>query len=340
MQKHRVAQTPERYLAWPDVCLTRAGKLVAIFTACDHHGNRDHSQLMLAESTNRGRTWGEMRPFSSMSMRGDYWNCARIQRLPDDSLLAVCDRVYDESLREAKVFFWRGDPQGTSWSEPVDTGCRGILPDHVTILENGRWLMLTHWGNDDTGDLEVYAHTSDDQGRTWNSPVLAARQPGLNLCEASALQLPEGRIVVLMRENSALGLDCYKVFSDDNGESWHGLATLPLPGVHRPVVGRLQSGRYLVTYRFMQGGKGWLGAWTQNTFAAVLTEESLAAATRKEAWSRIMPLDYDRSPNSDCGYTGWVQFPDGELFIINYIVDDAPKAQIRGYSLREEDIML
>jgi sialidase-1 len=53
-----------------------------------------------------------------------------------------------------------------------------------------------------------------------------------------------------------------------------------------------------------------------------------------------MPVDYDRSPDSDTGYTGWVQFDDGEIYIVNYIMDDAPKAQIRGYSLKPSDIVL
>jgi sialidase-1 len=35
-----------------------------------------------------------------------------------------------------------------------------------------------------------------------------------------------------------------------------------------------------------------------------------------------------------------VQFPDGEIYVVNYIVDDAPKGQIRGYSLRKEDFLL
>jgi sialidase-1 len=43
---------------------------------------------------------------------------------------------------------------------------------------------------------------------------------------------------------------------------------------------------------------------------------------------------------SDTGYSGWVQFPDGEIYVVNYIVDDAPKGQIRGYSLRKEDFLL
>ena len=41
------------------------------------------------------------------------------------------------------------------------------------------------------------------------------------------------------------------------------------------------------------------------------------------------------------GYSGWVQFPDGEIYIVNYIVDDAwDKGQIRGYSLTMDDFIL
>jgi sialidase-1 len=106
------------------------------------------------------------------------------------------------------------------------------------------------------------------------------------------------------------------------------------------VAGRLHSGRILVTFRFMQGGRGWLGNWTQNFFAALTDEDSVRAADRRAQSTRILPVDFDRSPVSDLGYSGWVQFPDGEIYCVNYIVDDAPKAQIRGYSLREEDFLL
>ena len=62
------------------------------------------------------------------------------------------------------------------------------------------------------------------------------------------------------------------------------------------------------------------------------------AENRGESSARILPVDFDRSPKSDLGYSGWVQFADGEIYIVNYIVDDAwDKAQIRGYSLRMND---
>ena len=51
-------------------------------------------------------------------------------------------------------------------------------------------------------------------------------------------------------------------------------------------------------------------------------------------------MDFDRSPLSDTGYSGWVQFEGGEIYVVNYIMDDATKAQIRGYALRMEDFVL
>ena len=90
----------------------------------------------------------------------------------------------------------------------------------------------------------------------------------------------------------------------------------------------------------MQGGKGWTGWWTQNFFAALTDKESTLAAARGDAHTRILPIDFDRSAASDTGYSGWVQFEDGEIYIVNYIVDDAPKGQIRGYSLHMSDFIL
>ncbi len=68
--------------------------------------------------------------------------------------------------------------------------------------------------------------------------------------------------------------------------------------------------------------------------------ESCLATERRGAATRILPIAFDRSPASDTGYSGWVQFPDGELYIVNYCLDDAPKAQIRGYALRESDFLV
>ena len=102
---------------------------------------------------------------------------------------------------------------------------------------------------------------------------------------------------------------------------------------HRPVSGFLSDGGIMVTYRYIPSG-------TQNTFAAFMSRDTIEATGRRAQRVRIMPLDYDRNPSPDLGYTGWVQFSDGEIYVVNYIKDDADKAYIRGYSFYPLDVVL
>lgn len=344
IQKFSISNDPAMYEAWPDVVLTGSGKLVCIFSECTHHGNRDYTRIMLSDSGDRGRHWSPKRPLTE-GTRGlpYYYNCARISRLRDGRLVVVVDRIpadggESRAARAENVLYFSAD-DGESWSGPVGTPLCGIVPDKLLELENGRRIISAH--HHVNGKLAQFLRYSDDGGESWSDPVTVGLDPALNLCEVSILPMGKGTLVAFLRENSAMGYDCKKTISHDNGETWGPVIDFPLPGCHRPVAGFLRDGRIFITYRFMQGGKGWLGAWTQNFFGALTDRESVLASRRDESTARIMPIDYDRSPLSDLGYSGWVQFPDGELYIVNYIVDDAlDKGQIRGYALRPEEFAL
>ena len=136
---------------------------------------------------------------------------------------------------------------------------------------------------------------------------------------------PRNKLVAFLRENSLKGYPILKCLSADGGKTWSEIFKTSMDSGHRPVAGFLADGRVLVTYRYIPSG-------TQNLFAAFMSRETIEATGRREQRVRIMPLDYDRNPSPDIGYTGWVQFEDGEIYIVNYIKDDADKAFIRGYS--------
>ena len=55
------------------------------------------------------------------------------------------------------------------------------------------------------------------------------------------------------------------------------------------------------------------------------------------AEARFAVIDNDRAIQADGGYSGWVQLPDGDVFVVNYVNDDAPRAYIRGYRVGRED---
>lgn len=346
-----VSRDDQFYYAFPDLALTPQGKLICVFLACTHHVDRSYTQIMQVTSTDRGRTWTPAQPLSA-PLNGDpangdpFWDCPRIVALADGRLAVLAARIagpYEGNQDgEQSIWLWFSHDDGATWEGPHATPARGIVPDRLLVLTTGphagRWLLSAHTAPF-TGTQQKWMQRcwwSDDQGATWNGPQIVATAPNLKLCEGSMVQLPTGEIACFLRENSGRGLDAFTALSTDGGITWQGPDAFPLPGCHRPVAGMLASGRVLITYRFWQGS----GGWAHNFFAALTDQESCRTRTRSAAHTRIMPLDYDRATRSDTGYSGWVQFPDGEIYIVNYIVDDASKAQIRGYTLGEGDFAL
>ncbi|MBO4220776.1 MAG: exo-alpha-sialidase [Clostridia bacterium] len=342
IRKFTVSRDDSLYEAWPDV--VRSGdRLICTYTECNHHLDRDHSRVVMRFSDDRGRTWSEKRPMTEYSDSDRFFNNSRVSVMPDGSLMFIVDRndsatKYTPEDRSVQ-YIRRGSPDGTEWSDPEIIPFPGIVPDKYRVLSDGRHVIAAHTKNLETGKLYIWLIHSSDGGKTWSDPVTVAEDPKYNLCEASVLQVGESDLVCFMRENSGLGIDCLKTVSHDLGLTWGPITAMPIPGCHRPVSGHLLDGRIFLTYRFLQGGSGWMSNKTQNFFSAVFDDETALMESRSQMSVRIMPIDYDRSPDSDLGYSGWVQFDDGEIYIVNYIVDDAPRAQIRGYSLRPEDIV-
>ena len=302
--------------------------------------------MVITTSFDSGRTWTPKKQFytgpTSAPEDPYYYPVPRITHLRDGRLCVALTRA-PSTLREeddckARIILCFSSDNGETW-DSHETTVPGIVPDKMVELESGRWLLATHWKNGEY--LTQFLHWSDDQGKTWHGPVTVAEEKGLNLCEASLLPLGNGEVAAFLRENSSMGYDCKKALSHDGGMTWGELCDFPLSGCHRPVAGFLRDGRIFITYRYAHYGKGWKGNWTQNFFGAFTDVASAKAVSRKEAWARIIPLDYDRSPKSDLGYSGWVQLDDGEIYIVSYIVDDGyDKGQIRGYAIRPEDWLL
>lgn len=344
MQKFTVSRDDTIYEAFPDVALTPSGTLVCVFAECTHHGDRSYTRIMLTTSADRGRTWSLKRPLTEATHGLPWYNCPRITQLRDGRLAVLVDKLYSEERsyrpETCKNILYFSADEGQTWSAPVETPALGIVPDRLVELSNGRWLVAAHYRDTDFGYIVQRLWTSDDQGATWSGPIIVGKQVGLNLCEVSIVHIEGETLVAFMRENSGQGWDGYKAISHDNGDTWSDPIAFPLPGCHRPVAGWLKDGHILITHRFMQGGLGWTGWWTQNFFAALTDKASALAPERSGAHTRILPVDFDRSPASDTGYSGWVQFDDGEIYVVNYILDDAPKGQIRGYSLQMEDFLL
>ena len=340
MEKFIVSRDDSIYEAFPDVVLAADGTLVCVFTECTHHCDRTGARLCLCRSRDRGRTWTPKEYLTEPGANDGNYNCARLSRLSDGRLILVCDFITEAGKSDtAIVRMWQSADNGQSWNGPVDTPARGIVPDKLTELDTGRWLLAAHTESKEHGKLTEYLWYSDDKGQSWSDRITVATDPHYELCESSMLPLGDGTVVCFLRENSGCGWDGMKTISHDNGETWEGPYNVPVPGMHRPTVGRLTDGRYLLTCRLHQGYCGSWGAY-QLTLGGVMTCDTVLATSRCLQRVRLFPVDFDRSPQSDTGYTGWVQWDDGEILIVNYIMDDAPKAWIRATVLRIEEVVL
>lgn len=340
IRKFVVSKDDSIYEAWPDVIQTDSGKLLCVFSECEQHANRDNARLVICESSDRGRTWSDKKALTEKGTAEDFFNCARISKLNDGTLAIICDRVQGSPKNRkeqiVKQYIWYSTDEGATWSEPQILPFHGIVPDKLRQLKNGRLIVAAHFQNFETDKLEEYLWYSDDNGKSWSDRIILASDSRYNLCEAAIIECENNTLVAFLRENSLEGYDMMKAISYDNGETWQGVYRTPIVSGHRATVGFLNDGKVLMTYRFIPSN----ALSNQNMFASLLNEEELTETVRNKQRIRIFPIDYDRNPYPDTGYTGWTQFPDGEIYVVNYIKDDSDKAYIRGYSFHPEDILL
>ena len=340
INKYVISRDDSIYEAWPDLVLMPSGKMICVFSECTHHNDRSFTRIMLTFSEDKGRTWSTKYALTEGTKGLPYFNSARIVHLKSGRYVVIVDKIHKNNEKGGEIILFFSDDECKTWSDPIDTPAYGIVPDKLLELECGRLIISCHEKDIESGYLVQNLWYSDDQGINWSGPVIVGKQEGLNLCEVSILNVSDQTLVAFMRENSMQGWDCFKSISNDNGETWSDLTKFPLPGCHRPVSGWLQNNQIMITYRFIQGGKRGFFGGHQNFFAAITDKDSVLSSSRDECFTRILPIDFDRSPVSDTGYSGWVQFNDGEIYIANYIVDDAPKGQIRGYSLTMNDFLI
>ncbi len=269
-----IAQDESRYLSFPDVVLTRAGSLLAMYRDADIHYPADtpSTELVVIESEDQGRTWGNARIFSAYPANRPQsefaWHCPRLMQMSDGRIAFLCDITQPPKFLP-EIYISLSEDNGKSWSTPVDTGARGIMPDRLIELSETEWVFAYHWKDYDVGMLGEFLFATEDAGKTWGLRSKVGSDPRYSLCEASLIQLPDTRLVSYMRENSFLHLPTFVSISEDRGHTWSEAKVHPSSG-HRPSAGVLEDGSVLLTYRNVAGQPGlsaWIGSADESFFS-------------------------------------------------------------------------
>ena len=331
--KYNISKDEKLYRAFPDLILVD-NKLICVFAEMS---KEDHiSNICLTTSIDRGITWSNRKVIKTKLDNNGKWDAPRINKMTNGDIIITSSWYLngDENKKNSYIYMFYLD-NNLNIKKEIKTSMTGIVPDKILELED-KWILISQEKNEVLDTLIYYSY---DLGNTWTDKKILMHNPNYNLCETSTIRVDD-KIVALMRENSNKGIDALKIISYDLGYTWSEIYNMPIPACHRPVITKLKEDYYLITYRFNQGmffGRGHHG---QNVMGCLIKKEDMLETNRDKIESRIFPIDYDRNINSNCGYTGVVQFEDGMIYVVSHIVDDNKVGQIRGYSFYLKDILI
>lgn len=158
---------------------------------------------------------------------------------------------------------------GVTWTKPRKIDDVGGEPERIHELSNGV-LMYTRtdsrpttaikrpvqpWGANYYRSTAVF---SDDKGATFDRTSILVDDPLVGDCEVGVCEYAPGKLVAMTRigdGGSQFGQPSRLVYSDDHGRTWSKPVLAPFYG-HRPIPGKLRSGKMLVTFRNAWGTTG------------------------------------------------------------------------------------
>jgi len=194
---------------------------------------------------------------------------------------------------------WRVDRE--SFPGAVDERATQLIP-FGDILPGADGLLgvscyCGHKSGPHAGQDSAWFLTSQDDGKTWGSPVPIS---ATNHNETTPLHLGDGRWIVASRTQSEGRLDQFS--SCDNGKTWTFDQPLSLPSQHPAHLLRLQDGRVLLTY----------GVRCRKPYGV----DARVSANEGQIWSA--PARVAAYDEMDSGYPSAAQNADGSLVTAYY----------------------
>jgi sialidase-1 len=192
----------------------------------------DSSRIVGQISEDNGGTWGEIFTISEPDETRDNVRMPSFVRLGDGqlALFVRCHLTMDEKWVEMMTCHDESVPilDAASWSvprrvTPAPPGGHIIIASRVIRTHSGRLIVpiATPWpwrrSDEKKADIRTTLMLSDNDGVTWRQSRTTLHGPGRGAMEPTVVELPSGRLMMLMRTQTHRQ---YVSYSEDCGETW------------------------------------------------------------------------------------------------------------------------
>ncbi len=340
-------EAADEYTAWPAIARAANGDLVVAFTRTEEHVSPNGAIVMI-RSTDQGMHWSAPTILYDSPIDDRE---SGLTTLPDGRLLVhlwsthwtpeayrtTYAEAYDPPLLERWASYvdrpayrnaadrhggWVAvsADNGHTWSAPV----RGPDSIHGGIaLQDGTLLVAAYRQHE--GHVGVYTTASAEDPWEHVQTVYCPQPDSLRFGEPHVLQLPSGRILMLIRATAKPYNDqdprlrLWETYSDDQGKTWAEPFETPLWGFP-PHLTVLSDGRVLATYGHRRPPYGQRAALSLDGITWDLNDEIILR---------------DDAPNKDLGYPVSIEVaPDTVLTV--YYQENVPLGEQQDHPPRPE----
>ncbi|HUF60580.1 MAG TPA: sialidase family protein [Verrucomicrobiales bacterium] len=211
------------------------------------------ARLVLRESMDGGRTWGELRVLVPNEGGRNVMSVSLLAlQSPEQSGLGLFYLIKN-GPSDLRVRMRLSEDGGASFGEAIDLcrrpGYHVMNNDRVLQLSGGRVLCPVAWTSDVETEnrFEAFCLYSDDGGRGWEEGSGSVVLPGRGAMEPGLIERRDGSVVMYVR--TQLG-EIYGSLSTDGGETWDEPRAWGVPSPESPATVRRipQTGDWLMLW--------------------------------------------------------------------------------------------
>lgn len=201
------------YPGWPWIAAGASGTLYCVWREGTVHDYSSNGRIMLAQSSDRGRTWTEAKVIIDKQEVDD--RNAGIVELPNGELLVSYNTYTAE--RESLAMVARSGDGGKTWAESEPVGVPNSRTRSAAVVLSNGDLLLPLYTAPGNGALAALSYNN---GRNWESLAIP-NADGFLGDEWTALEVEPKRIIGVSRNNIPNSDGFFWVTeSKDRGKTW------------------------------------------------------------------------------------------------------------------------